>query len=363
MGSLRILLAISVLIGHSGGLFGVYFVTPTTAVQAFFVVSGFYMTLIINEKYRSADNWIRTFWINRYLRLAPAYIAIAAATASVTLARTGDLGVYGEADAGAAVLALLSHISMIGQDIFGFVAYDTGAREFVFMPDMVVGGLERAGPAFRHGWSFLQIQQGWSIGVEMWFYLLAPFLVTRRLRTVAIIMGLSLALRIFVFNGLGWRSAPWTFQFFPHELFSFLLGTLGYHVYTRLRANPVKAKYSKHIFVTIICFGLAYTYIGGGGMEKNWVFMFAVAGATPYVFHLTKDWKTDRWIGELSYPVYLVHLLVLSFLDGFGIWRGVACVVISVLVSIAVLLAIEQPVDRWRQRLIHAAIKPAAAKG
>ena len=363
MGSLRILLAVSVLVGHSGGLFGVYFVTPTTAVQAFFVVSGFYMTLIIHEKYRRADSWIRLFWINRYLRLAPAYIAVAAATASVTLARNGNLGIYGETDAGTAVLALLSHITMIGQDIYGFLAYDTGAQVFVFMPDIVTGGLEKAGPAFRHGWSFLQIQQGWSIGVEMWFYLLAPFLVTRSLRTVAIVMALSLALRIFVYNGLGWRDAPWTFQFFPHELFSFLLGTLGYHAYVWLRANPAMTAYSKYVFGAILCFGLAYTYIGVGNTEKKWAFLFAVSIAAPYVFHLTKDWKIDRWIGELSYPVYLVHVLVLSFLGGFETWRGVICVVISVLVSIVILLAIEQPVDRWRQRLFRAAIKPATAEG
>lgn len=50
MGTVRLLLAISVALGHFGGLFG-YLMGPGRAeVAAFFIISGFYMSLVLNGK-------------------------------------------------------------------------------------------------------------------------------------------------------------------------------------------------------------------------------------------------------------------------------------------------------------------------
>src|SRR5262249_16240398 len=51
------------------------------AVFSFYVLSGFLMTLILNETYGfGPSNFVR-FWSNRYLRLYPAYIIVVAITA------------------------------------------------------------------------------------------------------------------------------------------------------------------------------------------------------------------------------------------------------------------------------------------
>lgn len=51
MGLIRILLAISVIIAHTESILGFNMVGGTLAVQAFFIISGFYMALILSEKY------------------------------------------------------------------------------------------------------------------------------------------------------------------------------------------------------------------------------------------------------------------------------------------------------------------------
>ena len=35
----------------------------------------------------------------------------------------------------------------------------------------------------------------------------------------------------------------------------------------------------------------------------------------PFVFLLSKNWKKDRYIGELSYPIYISHWLVLMSIN------------------------------------------------
>jgi peptidoglycan/LPS O-acetylase OafA/YrhL len=77
----------------------------------------------------------------------------------------------------------------------------------------------------------------------------------------------------------------------------------------------------------------------------------AIAFAAPFLFHAFKDNGLDRWIGDLSYPLYLCHLvvigLVLTFEPPFALWVAIGA---SLALAAALLVLIDYPVDRWRQR-------------
>src|SRR5450755_3866284 len=79
MGLFRLALAWSVLLGHSGGhgFFGLAFLDRQLAVQCFFIISGFYMALVLNEKYTGPGRYW-TFVQQRFLRLYPTYLIILA---------------------------------------------------------------------------------------------------------------------------------------------------------------------------------------------------------------------------------------------------------------------------------------------
>jgi peptidoglycan/LPS O-acetylase OafA/YrhL len=68
-----------VLFGHANTpLLGLAWLPATTAVEVFFVISGFYMQMILSEKYTHAKlgrRWWEIFYLARYSRLFPAYLA------------------------------------------------------------------------------------------------------------------------------------------------------------------------------------------------------------------------------------------------------------------------------------------------
>ena len=69
MGLIRLLLAISVITVHASPIFGLNFIQGQLAVEVFFMISGFYMALILSEKYTSN----KTFIGNRFLKIFPTY--------------------------------------------------------------------------------------------------------------------------------------------------------------------------------------------------------------------------------------------------------------------------------------------------
>jgi peptidoglycan/LPS O-acetylase OafA/YrhL len=76
VGLLRILLAISVFCAHSRPLGSLRWLSGDLAVESFFVISGFYMQLILSTKYtkeRLGNTWVWQFYKARYLRLLPVY--------------------------------------------------------------------------------------------------------------------------------------------------------------------------------------------------------------------------------------------------------------------------------------------------
>lgn len=75
----------------------------------------------------------------------------------------------------------------------------------------------------------LLVPQAWTLGVELAFYIVAPFVLVRR-KALLLLLALSISVRIYLlYVGLG-KSDPWTYRFFPAELALFLLGALAHQV-------------------------------------------------------------------------------------------------------------------------------------
>ena len=72
MGILRTILALAVVVYHSYKFFGLRMCGGQVAVETFYIISCFYMALILNEKYVGVGSY-KKFILSRFYRIFPVY--------------------------------------------------------------------------------------------------------------------------------------------------------------------------------------------------------------------------------------------------------------------------------------------------
>ncbi len=356
MGVVRLILAISVVIAHTDSFLGLNLVGGRVAVQAFYIISGFYMTFVLNEKYIGLNDSYRLFITNRLIRLYPIYWVVLL----LTFCYSGIIFLMTDGTQFARMHVYLQYFDHLGWFSLLFLAF---TNLFLVFQDMVMFlgiNLENGNLFFTKSfgdskpmlYQFLLIPQAWTLGVEILFYLIAPFIVRKNLLFVGGLLLGTLLLRLILWNW-GLNHDPWIHRFFPTALGFFLLGTFCYHGYKRLELKknvPVKFIY----YLTILTI-FTYGFLDFTGKELLFFLFFTIA--VPFVFIHTKHSKWDRKIGELSYPVYISHMLILLFLNHLhGIFQiknylsysGLA-ILLSVLLAFLLNVFVAQRVEQYRQ--------------
>lgn len=352
MGCVRLLLAACVFASHAVS-HHLVLVPGQVAVQAFFILSGFFMTLVLRETYGPGSTGL--FLGNRLLRIFPLYLVVLAAS-FVALAwwDTGPFTGWREfratLSAGPATLiaGLWTNLAILGQDLLFLFSVGPGGS-LALAP--------HCGPA-EDAFRLLLVPQAWSLSTELFFYLLAPLLLRRPVRTRALWLGASLALRL----GLHFWDPDCDLlarRFLPAELWLFLLGSLAHSAYVRLSGSALIARLGPPAFLTLCLAVLAYPHLPA---RLAWPgFLLLVAAASPAVFAWTRASRLDRFLAELSYPVYLVHFLVIACFEEVDPEYGLAPVVLATLLAALALRGlIEAPVDRWRRRRLGRGPRAAA---
>ena len=109
----------------------------------------------------------------------------------------------------------------------------------------------------------------------------------------------------------------WIYCLFPPNLFFFKAGSLGYIIYKNYQGRLRSIASSKPWIIVMIVAAfaiLALDYCRFPGTHQLYlVWMPLVFIMVPLLFTLTCRNRTDRVIGELSYPCYLIHPHVLMF--------------------------------------------------
>ena len=200
---------------------------------------------------------------------------------------------------------------------------------------------------------FLLVPQAWTIGIEITFYLIAPFLVRKKIKFIYSLIIISALLRIGLYTN-GFENDPWTYRFFPTELMFFLLGTIAYHIYKKVESKNIKVSSLKIIYVFILFFTLFYSFIPFP--FKIFAYLFVFFLSVPFIFMLSKKWKKDRYIGELSYPIYISHILLLwpiRFLKipVFG-ELGLTLTIVTIIFSILLNEFVAKKIEIIRQRRV-----------
>jgi peptidoglycan/LPS O-acetylase OafA/YrhL len=357
MGSLRFLLALAVAGGHAASFFGysaAWILPGSRAVQIFYIISGFLMAMILNGKYADTPrgNWI--FYTNRAVKIFAPYLAILVLTIAVCLLSKAISGnallltpwfsESGNMTLSTWALALLTNIFIVGQEWGYLMIYRAGSLIFSV----------QAWEAPPMASEFTIIVPAWTLSIELMFYIVAPFILRRH---VLLIAALAFASHFFRFEAyhLGYYSEATNYRFFPFELSLFLYGAICF----RLGRLPqqINAKWAAALTaVTILTIVFLPTYF-----LENQYQLYAIVGALlPILFDFSRRNNWDRSLGELSYPLYLVHWPVVSFIASLvravepsSIGKIAAFPIAAIAIAIAASMLINRyivnPIDDWRQ--------------
>jgi peptidoglycan/LPS O-acetylase OafA/YrhL len=316
-----------------------YMLSGAVAVEAFYLVSGFLITLVLVEKY---DGRLFLFYSNRALRIYPIYWVC--------------LGLYVVANI-VATHGWTATVALPGADLTSQSAlwwsdqHPLGIAErigigflniFIFGQDVVRAYGEPTSNLFYH--YFVYVRVAWTVAIELSFYMIAPFVVRR----IPLTVGLLIA-SLFAQNWMMTHSGhnEYDYQLLPYELWLFMAGSLAYRLYAKLRTRQSRGVLIYSIAATAIA--IAMTATSNSFATPRLVYLTAIALCLPGLVLLGRRNPADSALGDLSYPIYLIHPLgELMPLPG----RMAELTTIAIVLVIALLMVrfVEHPIERFRQR-------------
>lgn len=363
MGIFRLLLALSVVAVHCGVVWKFKLVGGQIAVQSFYIISGFYMTLILNEKYNRGKNSLKLFLSNRFLRLYPIYWAVLIATVIVCLSigvltdwrDVPKFNFYKSVEYNPLTFGTLAFTNLLifGQDVIMFMGIIPETGQLYFTKNFLTSS-----PRL---YDFLFIEQAWTLGIELLFYCIAPFIVRRSKVFLVSLFLLTITLRFSLYHLYDLKHDPWTYRFFPTELTFFLLGSFSYHIYLWVKKQVISSRLSILVFVFLIGITIMYSWLPSVKLSilpfslKEIFYFGLVSCSIPVLFNYFKNIKLDIQLGELSYPVYISHMLValvLRYVVSEEWQQGWVAAFFTIILSLVLNKYISNPIEKYRQMRI-----------
>lgn len=285
-GTLRSLLALNVVLLH---IFNVRTI-GNYSVMAFFVLSGFLMTLIMHETYHFSVRGFKLFWINRILRLYPVYLVIFAFSLLAILLFP-SVNRHPDMHIPSSFMEWISNISMVYPEII------------------------------PHRFTPRVVPPSWALTNELFFYILISFGISKNLnRTI-----------IWFFLSCGYFLFTYLFKDLPTYRYSAILAaSLPFSLGALLYFFTKKATLMKPSILMIVATYLGFilnaiylSQINLGSINLGYyinLLLSLLLVFQLYSLHIdTKTSKIDRFIGHFSYPIYLSHFFVaLLYLAWFG---------------------------------------------
>jgi peptidoglycan/LPS O-acetylase OafA/YrhL len=294
MGAIRLFLAMIVATDHSR----MFLLVPTIqdvpapaqfelgvnagfAVMFFYVLSGFLMAFVLHDKYAPSVTGTLKFYQSRFIRIFSLYWPMVL-LAFVTI--PGSLPTF-----------------LVGPWLDKFTNIFLFGMDWNRSQTAAVGGL----------------QQAWTLGVELMFYVIAPFVLRSRIATYGLCAASAIIRAVAVQRAPGGFDSIWTYTFFGSTVVFFLLGAIAYDLAERF--IWLKRRVIGSALLCLVPYFLCSPTYVSWDWPRFWFAFVCFAASLPGVFNWTKDSRASNAMGELSYPLYLVHSLVIFNFRSLGI--------------------------------------------
>ena len=353
MGTLRFLLAISVVLVHAGATISTSGFGGANSVEVFYFISGFLIASVLTKGYRSR----KAFYFNRFLRIFPIYwiVLLLSLTIYIITLNTvtfNPVKEISQMNIGIAISCILANLIIFGSDILCFIKINpSGIDGIVGITDSQVTGTQ-----------YLLVSPIWSLGLELVFYILAPFLNKFSNRRLILIIVFLIMIR-FIAYVFRISDDPWSYRFFPFELPIFLLGILAFrfsNVVKSLIKRRILLRFLTHPVLLPIYF-LIFGAIRSSMRPPRMIELFFLLSLATCIVCRDNRSRFDSTLANLSFPIYIIHYPLISF---FEIYRHQVSLFdsltkteeIFVILIISIILAIgltriTQPIERIRIRI------------
>lgn len=310
------------------------------AVNFFYVISGFLMTLVLQESYKF-DGW--RFATNRFLRLYPGY-AVIAVTALLIFHLFPSYPAF--------------HPSWDGQADFGSWMGNLFIVPWAFLSDPTV----HVTPFISEGFYFRIIPSTWSVAVELVCYFLVWLVGARSIKgAIALTMfGTVWHVYIFVTGGLPTlRYGP-----VPAAALPFGLGCLAYFISVRFSVAK-KVPLSAILGVITLLFVANWwssivspDIFSSVQFYLNTGLAFALALSVNRRRFQGTPAKFDKFLGDLAYPMFLGHyVFAFAALQLLGIEQHRGWIVFfigataTILASSLIVVCVDRKIESLRKRI------------
>jgi peptidoglycan/LPS O-acetylase OafA/YrhL len=330
-GTYRTLLALMVVAFHIGGV-------PTMgeyAVFGFYSLSGYLMTLIMHQNYHYTAHGIGKYALNRFLRIYPIYWV--------------------------SILFSLLLIVFLGEDV------TRNYHHAIFLP-------ESAGDILKNLFLFFPVRDvprltppAWALTVELFFYICIGLGLSKSRWLVQVWCIASVIYHVYALAA----GLDFSYRYYTIAAASlpFSAGAMIYHYRDGLNGLVIRFTGTRAGFLAYAVFFLILLnwYLGVRAGQSHGVFFyvnFALCSAMVAILMQVRELpylptRMDKWLGDLSYPIYLIHYQVALMVIVVLGWLGMSVVrpdmllmylsiPVIILTSYVMTKLVELPIERIR---------------
>jgi peptidoglycan/LPS O-acetylase OafA/YrhL len=301
------------------------------AVGCFFILSGYWISLMYERKYSKIKSTLKVFYISRVWRLLPVFYTFT-------------------------ILAIITNVLTHHDLLLKFNELDTLQKGIFLIANLIVLGYANSKNPI--------IVPAWSLDIEMQFYLVFPLLIyflRNKKQWLIAVTTLFFLTAVFILVS----HQTYLSKTVLNYLFLFFTGVIIY--YFNIKPGKVVERVSLLILMGIFAAHLLVPYLLAKARDNSGEYyevlslvmiLMAVPALINSVHNQTN--KFDKFLGEMSFTIYLSHwvwivpynALILNASKAARVPYVASFLVITLLSSYIVYLFIDRPSEKLRHNWI-----------